>query len=92
MGRQVPYPIVLQVDNAAGVSYQHSTCSASKLRGVYDQRQDWIQELKNQAIVTAVKVDTAKNLADLLTKCLTSAVRLCLFKEIDQIAISLASR
>ena len=91
MGRQVPYPIVLQVDNAAGVSYQHSTCSASKLRGVYDQRKDWIQELKNQAIVTAVKVDTAKNLADLLTKCHSIATRKRLQQELERIAGQVSS-
>ena len=91
MGRQVPYPIVLQVDNAAGVSYQHSTCSASKLRGVYDQRKDWIQELKNQAIVTAVKVDTAKNLADLLTKCHSVTTRKRLQQELERIAGQVSS-
>ena len=42
MGRSVPWPLVVYVDNAAGVSYQHSTCALSKLRGVYDQRQEWI--------------------------------------------------
>ena len=57
------------MDNAAGVSYQHSTCASSKLRGVYDQRSDWVQELKDQKSVTAVKVKTENNLADLLTKC-----------------------
>ena len=67
MGREVPYPIVLHVDNTAGVSYQHSTCAASKLRGVCNQRKDWVQELKNKSIVTAVKVATEKNLADALT-------------------------
>ena len=39
----------------------------------------------------AVKVDAAKNVADLLTKCLSASVRQCLFKQIDQIAISLAT-
>ena len=82
MGREVPYPIVLHVDNAAGVSYQHSTCAASKLRGVYDQRQDWVQELKDQSIVTAVKVATEHNLADLYTKCHSAATRKKLQKEL----------
>ena len=51
-----------------------------------------MKELKDGTAIEAVKVDTTKNVADLLTKCLSSAVRQCLFKEIDQIAISLASR
>ena len=60
MGRQVPWPLVVHdhVDNAAGVSYQHSTCASSKLRGVYDQRSDWVKELKDQSSATAVKVKT----------------------------------
>ena len=91
MGREVPYPIVLQVDNAAGVSYQHSTCSASKLRGVYDQRSDWVKELKNQATVTAKKVDTDKDLADLLTECHTIATRKRLQQELDRIATKVSS-
>ena len=75
ISRGVPYPIIQQVDNAAGVSYQHSTCSASKPRGVYDQRSNWIKELNNQAAVIAIKVDADKNLADLLTKYHNVATR-----------------
>ena len=75
MGRKVTWPLVVHVDNAAGVSYQHSTCAASKLRGVCDQRQDWVQELKDQSIVTAVKVATEHNLADLYTKCHSAETR-----------------
>ena len=53
------------VDNAAAVSHQHITCALSKLRGGYDQRQNWIQELENEKEIGAVKIETAKNLADL---------------------------
>ena len=70
---------------------QHSTCSASKLRGVYDQRSDWIKELKNQATVTETKVDTDKNLADLLTKCHNVATRKRLKQELDRIAAKVSS-
>ena len=38
MGRYVPWPMVVYVDNAAGVSFQHSTCASSKVRGVFDYR------------------------------------------------------
>ena len=91
MGRVVPRPIELQVDNAAGVSYQHSTCSASKLRGVYDQRSDWIKELKDQSAVTAVKVATDKNLADLFTKCHSAATRNKLQQELNGMAEKVSS-
>ena len=69
MGRNVPWPLVVYVDNAAGVSYQHSTCALSKLRGVYDQRWDWVKELKDEKQINAVKIEAARNLADLYTKC-----------------------
>ena len=91
MGREVPYPIVLYVDNAAGVSYQHSTCAASKLRGVYDQRKDWVKELKDQSIITAVKVKTGENLADLHTKCHSISTRNKLQQELMSIATKIAS-
>ena len=90
MGRQVAWPLVVHVDNAAGVSYQHSTCASSKLRGVYDQRSDWIKELKDQGSVTAVKVKTEKNLADLFTKCHTLTARKRLQQELEQLAKDIA--
>ena len=67
MGRNVSWPLDVYVDNAAGVSYQHSTCALSKQRGVYDQRSDWVQELKDDSEkqINAVKIETARNLADL---------------------------
>ena len=92
MGRQVPWPLVVYVDNAAGVSYQHSTCASSKLRGVYDQRSDWVKELKDQLSVTAAKVKTDKNLADLYTKCHSVPVRARLQQELEDVAKRIATR
>ena len=88
MGRQVPWPLVVYVDNAAGVSYQHSTTAPSKIRGVCDKRLDWIKELKDQASVTAAKVPTytEENLADLFTKCLSNTVRMKLQQQLQKIA------
>ena len=83
--REVPYPIVLYVDNAAGVSYQHSTCAASRLRRVYDQRKAWIKELKDQPIVIVVKVATEHNLADLYTKCHSAATMKKLQEELERL-------
>ena len=90
MGRKVPWPLVVYVDNAAGVSYQHGTTASSKIRGVFDQRWDWIKELKDQKSVTAVKVPTDENLADLLTKCHSRTVRARLEKQLEKIANSIA--
>ena len=89
MGRKVPWPLVVYVDNAAGVSYQHSTTASSKIRGVFDQRWDWVKELKDQKSITAAKVPTEENLADLFTKCHTKAVRTKLEQQLSKIANSI---
>ena len=88
MGRKVPWPLVVYVDNAAGVSYQHSTTASSKIRGVFDQRWDWVKELKDQKSITAAKVPTEENLADLFTKCHTKTVRKKLEQLLSRIIIA----
>ena len=36
MNIDVEWPMLLHVDNAAGESFQHSTCGNSQLWGIYD--------------------------------------------------------
>ena len=74
------------VDNSSGISFQQSTNTNTKLRGIYDMREAWVQELRNKFKVKAVKVHTEKNLADMFTKCLAASVRRRLFDEIETIA------
>ena len=64
------YPIQVQVDNKAGISFQQSYCTNmdSRLKGIYDLRLEWVRELKYKSVVTAIKVDTLDNIADILTK------------------------
>jgi hypothetical protein len=69
IGINVKYPFQLQEDNSAIVSFQQSTTPYSKLRGVYNLRHNWVAELRDKGVVTAVKVHTDKNIADLFTKC-----------------------
>ena len=88
---KVEWPFVLHVDNAAGESFQHSTCGTSKLKGVFGLHQDWVQELKNEDIVNAVHIETNKNLADMLTKGLSAEVRTQLEKCLIGIAEAVAS-
>ena len=38
---KVEWPLVLHVDNAAGESFQHSTCGSTKLKGVFGLHHDW---------------------------------------------------
>ena len=92
MGRDSNRPLHVYVDNAAGISFQQSTCASSKLGGVFDYRWDWVKELRNASQFTATKVATEKNVADLLTKCLAEPVRARLFKEIEAVARDCASR
>ena len=88
---KVEWPFVLHVDNAAGESFQHSTCGTSKLKGVFGLHQDWVQELKNEDIVHTVHIDTHKNLADMLTKGLSAEVRSNLEKCLSDIAEAVAT-
>ena len=90
MHLEVLWPMVLHVDNAAGESFQHSTCGSSKLKGVFNLRAAWVQELKDEARVKAVHVDTTKNLADMLTKGLTAEVRGRLEKCLLDISLEVA--
>ena len=92
MGRCCTRPLRVYVDNAAGISFQQSTCASSKLGGIFDNRWDWVKELKDQSQFTATKVATEKNVADMFTKCLTEPVRARLFSEIDAVANDCASR
>ena len=86
----VTWPMVLHVDNAAGESFQHSTCGVSKLKGVFNLREAWVRELKDEGKVNAVHVDTTKNLADMLTKGLKAEVRNQLEKYLLDISQSVA--
>ena len=69
LGVNVKYPFTMLEDNAATVSYQKSTTPYSKLRGVYNLRDNWVLELKDSNVVKAEKVHTDLNVADLFTKC-----------------------
>ena len=80
LGCKFKYPIRMQEDNQAAVSFQKSTTPYSKLKGVYNFRDAWVQELKNMKKILAVKVDTNFNVADLLTKCHQPAALLRLLK------------
>ena len=91
LGGTVQYPFPILVDNAAGVSFQNATCTASKLRGIFDTRSQWVQDLQDASIVKAVKVSTDKNLADIFTKCLSAVVRTTLMEELNRIAVEVSS-
>ena len=87
----VNWPIILHVDNAAGVSFQHSTCGHTELKGVFKMTADWVQDLKDEEKVKSVHVPTDRNLADMLTKGLSAEVRNKLDAIMAQIAGAIAS-
>ena len=68
MGVEVDRPLCMQVDNAAAVSFQRSTCPQSKVIGWIDAREARVRELRDQSKIKVVKVDTSVNCADILTK------------------------
>ena len=58
----------VQVDNAQAKSFAEGTCVQSKLRGTFNVRDGWVQELRDRHHLIVSKVDTVNNCADLLTK------------------------
>ena len=64
----VDRPLCMQVDNAAAVSFQRSTCSQSEVIRWIDARETRVRELRDQSKIKVVKVDTSVNCADILTK------------------------
>ena len=75
MGITVKYPIEIFIDNAAGASFQRCTNPDTQIEGVFDLRDELVRELRNSKKVSAMKVDTAKNIADMMTKCQLQSVR-----------------
>ena len=61
-------PVVVQVDNLQAKSFAAGTCVESKLRGTFDIRSSWVQELRDKEELRADYVQSVNNVADLLTK------------------------
>ena len=57
---------------------------------IFDLRDEWVRELRNSKKVSAMKVDTMKNIADMMTKCLSATVRERLMFELSSIARNMA--
>ena len=72
LGIELPWPLVVQVDNKQVISFKYGTCPNSRLRGMIDLRWNWVKELRDDGICQVEKVCTRGNLADILTKCLSN--------------------
>ena len=90
LGVNAQFPGTLYVDNAAGVSFQRRTNPDTRLKGTFDLRAAWVQELQDQQVITVEKVHTALNIADLLTKCHQKCSHTRLIALIEQRANELA--
>ena len=63
----ITFPVVVQVDNTQAKSFAEGTCVQTKLRGNFDIRESWVQELRDSKKLLVEYVHTTNNLADLLT-------------------------
>ena len=86
------YPIQIGVDNAAGVSFQNSTNMDTRLKGIFDLREEWVVELRDMAVIKAVKISTLVNVADILTKCQPRGVIHKLMRCVSDRAAGIAPR
>ena len=68
-GSAVERPIVISVDNDQACAFSDESCVRSRLRGCFDYREDWVQELRNRNVVRTENIDSEENLADFFTKC-----------------------
>ena len=62
--------LVVQVDNKQAESFHKGTCLNSRLRGVFDLREAWVRELRDDKQLQVKYVAADKQLADVLTKAL----------------------
>ena len=85
-GVRVQWPMQIGVDNNAGVSFQNATCVNTRLRGVFDFRNKWVREVRDQASVKAIPIDTKENIADALTKSISGTTLRTLSLIVDKIA------
>ena len=66
----ITLPVHVQVDNTQAQSFAEGTwhCVQSKLRGNFDIREQWVQELRDSKKLVVEYVHTTNNIADLFTK------------------------
>ena len=78
LGLDVSWPVVVQVDNKQAQSFQQGACVQSNIRGTFDMRESWVQELKDKDQIQVEHVPGVHNCADLMSK----AHRTCRFQQL----------
>ena len=66
------YPIQVLTDSTGARSFQRDTCPGTRLRGCFDFREKWVEELREQGQFSTELVSDSSNLADIFTKCLSN--------------------
>ena len=69
MGLTVQWPLVMKTDSTQARGFQHDNCP--KLRGCFDLRDAWVNELREKGVVQTQKIPRKLNLADMMTHCLS---------------------
>jgi hypothetical protein len=87
IGVSTHYPFVVQVDSKQAKSFNESTCPKSAIRGSFDWREDWVDEVRDLGVVKTEYISSSSNLADLLTKCLSRPKFSRLFSLISECAV-----
>ena len=70
-GMQIEEPACIHTDSKQGISFAEATCLCSKMGGVFDRKEAWVRELRDAGKVKLMKIPTAENPADLMTKPFT---------------------
>ena len=68
LGVEVRWPIKIWCDSAGAISFNDDTCPVSKIRGAFDYKEDWVEDLKESEVVEVCKIKEARNMADIFTK------------------------
>ena len=61
--------VKIGTDSKGAKSFKEDTCPTSRIRGNFDYRNDWVQELKEEGAIQVEKVEAKNMIADVLTKC-----------------------
>ena len=70
-GEEMGYPklpVIIHTDSKGARSFQSCPTLDSRLKGYFDCREDWVNELRDSGQVRVEKLEGRQNLADLLTK------------------------
>ena len=71
LGYEEVWPAVMQVEYAAALAFQKAAKANTNRTGVYNLREKWVQELRDDSKIVTKKVETAVNISDELQDVLT---------------------